>query len=299
MAFQNSALKLLGNVRGAPGNANSAVDRPYEMNRYMGGHRRQNHPYISGYWYVIIEPPHRLFKDEQQAFQTSIETQESTGGRGSTEAFETARWLHSTAEGFTPPSRTLTKVDVPGLGGVGSSYVAGQQLTRTFTTTHREYQDVPVFSAINRWTSMIDHHYGASPLSGNEYIPANYKGAAWVYLCKPTASMIGGESESVVETVTNWDVEQFYFFEGVFPEGAPFDAFNSDIATNDVVQLSITWSFDGWPYGREHKAAFNKGIELLQTTYAFNFAGTALGHTMDGAKTFNAPTAAVSGISKE
>lgn len=290
MALPSSAMTLLGGARGTPGGADASIDRPREMNRYMGGHRRNNHPFISGYWYILIEPPQRLFIDEGSMVTYSGIKEDGEAGsgykNGSAAAFETSRWLHSTAESFTPPSRTMTKVDIPALGGVGSSYIAGQQLTRTFSTTFREYQDTPIMNAISRWTSTIDHHYGVSPLKGNEYIPANYKGAAWVFLCKPTVSGIGGASTGprTAYTPTNEfsigakDVEQFFFFEGVFPEGAPYDAFNSDINTNDGIQLNVTWSFDGWPYGREHEYAFRTGLTKLNDIYAFNFEGTHKGH---------------------
>jgi hypothetical protein len=281
MPFYNSMLDLVSTCRGTPGSGNNHDDRPREVNRYMGGHRRFNHPYVNGYWYLLIEPPQFLF--DRGSNETQTEVTEGTGGRNGIKAFETSRWLHSTAEGFTPPTRTLTKVDVPGMGGMGSSFVAGQQLTRTFSTTHREYQNTTVFNSINLWTSVMDHHYGLSPMMGNEYIPANYKGSAYVFLCKPTIGGVHTGIESI-------DVEQFYFFEGVFPEGSPFDAFNSDINTNDVVQLNVTWSFDGWPYGREHKGHFEKGIELLSNIYEYNLEGNFTGHVEDEAYTLTAPT---------
>jgi hypothetical protein len=238
MALTKSAMSLLTSNQTRGAGSNRADDNPYTVNRYVGGHNRKIHPYISGYWYILIQLPNAIYS---QSTDKAVEE----------------KWLHSSAESFNPPSRTLTKVDVPGLGGLGSSFIAGQQLTRTFTCAFREYQDTPVFNTLNTWTSTIDHHYGVSPLDGNEYIPANYKGCAWVFLCKPTLSNQWEEGE---HTIDKKDVEQFYFFEGVFPEGAPFDAFTSDISTNDVLQLSVTFSFDGWAYGKEHSSALDQGI---------------------------------------
>lgn len=301
MSLYGPMMSLIAQARGTPGSSNTHDDRPLEMNRYMGGHRRYNHPFVNGYWYLLIEPPQFLF-DQGSAATTQAQNSagnrpdegaditEGTEGIITQSAFETSRWLHSTAEGFTPPTRTLTKVDVPGMGGMGSSFVAGQQLTRTFSATFREYQDTPIFNAINRWTSVIDHHYGVSPMNGNEYLPANYKGAAYVFLCKPTLS------NGISSTVDSISVDQFYFFEGVFPESSPYDGFNSDINTNDVVQLNITFSFDGWPYGREHEGHFKKGIELISTIYNYNMDGNFDGHVKMTAETLNAPTKVVSNI---
>jgi hypothetical protein len=292
MGIQSPAMSVLKSARGTPGYTDASTDRPREMNRYMGGHRRMNHPHVSGYWYIVIEPPHRIFSSEKDNVATGgLEGATGSAGEGgalSAAPFETSRWFHSAAESFTPPTRTLTKVDLPGLGGLGSSYVAGQQLTRTFSVAFREYQDTPIMNALNLWTSTIDHHYGVSPLQGNEYIPANYKGAAWVYLCKPTASEKNGG-------LRKDDIDQFFFFEGVFPEGAPTDAFNSDIATNDVIQISTTFSFDGWPIGKEHEKVFSMGIDKINLTYGFDFNGTYLGRIADDAPSFTQlPTASTS-----
>lgn len=285
MALTYPMLDMIAKARGTPGSSNTHDDRPREMNRYMGGHRRFNHPFVNGYWYILIEPPQFLFNKQNTAGEVPLEegVGEGVGGRTGPGAFEASRWLHSTAEGFTPPTFTLTKVDVPGLGGMGSSFVAGQQLTRTFSCTFREYQDTPVFNAMHMWTSMIDRHYGVSPMNGNQYLPSNYKGSAYVFLCKPTIMNTSVGIQGI-------DVEQFYFFEGVFPESAPFDGFNSDINTNDVVQLNVTFSFDGWPYGREHIDHFNHGISLIQNIYQYNFDGNLTNHVGAGATTLNAPT---------
>lgn len=300
MSLNSAMLDLISMARGTPGSSNTADDRPREMNRYMGGHRRYNHPFINGYWYLLIEPPEFLFysgsnmgiqRTNLGTGDTGAPTNEQDGGgRTTSAAYEATMWLHSTAEGFTPPTRTLTKVDVPGMGGMGSSFIAGQQLTRTFSATFREYQDTPIFNALNMWTSAIDHHYGLSPMDGNQYLPANYKGSAYVFLCKPTVDF-------TANGITGIDVEQFYFFEGVFPETSPYDGFNSDINTNDVVQLNTTFSFDGWPYGREHIGHFKKGIQLMETIYSINLSGTLNGHVSETAETLNSPTSVTSDIS--
>lgn len=299
MALQDSMLTIIAHARGTPGSTNTHDDQPNEMNRYMGGHRRFNHPFINGYWYLVIEPPQFIFskgpnapignQNENAEFR-SVDEGSGTNQTGKG-AFEASRWLHTTAEGFTPPTRTLTKVDIPGLGGMGSSFVAGQQLTRTFSCTFREYQDTPVFNAINLWTSVIDHHYGVSPMSGNEYLPANYKGSAYVFLCKPTI-------KDISESIQGIDVDQFYFFEGVFPEASPYDAFNSDINTNDVVQLNVTFSFDGWPYGREHLKHYERGIKIISEIYGYNFEGTRDNHAdpYNNPATLNSPTSVMSDI---
>lgn len=216
-------------------------DNPNSTNRYFGGHRRRNHPLISGYWYLILVPPEKLMADNVP---------------------KAVEWFHATAESFTPPTRTLTKVDVPGMGGQASSYVAGQELTRTFTVAFREYRDMPIMQLINMWTAVMDSHWGLSPLKGEDWIPESYKGYCYAFLTKPTGHSImnsysnGGN----VSTITEDDIDQVFFFEGVFPEAPPFDTLNSDISTNDVVQHSVTFSFDGFPLTKEHNNVLSKAL---------------------------------------
>lgn len=170
---------------------------PNYLSRYHGGHRRDNHPYVSGYWYFLINPPERLFNSSKGA-----------------KNIEKARdWMFSTAESFTPPSRNLTKVDVPGMGGMASSYVAGQEIARTFTVAFREYQEMPIMNILQTWTSIMDPNMGVSPLAGDEFIPANYKGSCYAVLCKPT---IGSrEGGAALTALAREDIEQIFYFDGV------------------------------------------------------------------------------------
>jgi hypothetical protein len=241
MAYKKSTLKFINDL--SKGNFGKTTDdKPYNMNRYVGGSNRKIHPYVSGYWYCLVIPPTTLF--------------------GEGKAKSASEWLHITAESFTPPSRTLSKADVPGLGGVNSSFITGQQLTRSFSITFREYQDTPISSTFSLWTSIIDSHYGTSPLSGAEYIPSSYKGKVGIFLCKPTLGKTSesNNDDSSGSELTTDNIDQFYFFDGVFPESSGSDAFASDIKTNDIAALNITFSFDGWYYGKEYTDILGKVI---------------------------------------
>jgi len=217
------------------GTINSS-DKPTVLNRYSGGHTRITQPYISGYWYLIMTPPVGLVN--------------STNMQG-----DATDWFHATAESFTPPTKTITKADVPGMGGVASSFAAGQELSRTFTVAFREYQGLPIMNLLQMWTSMIDSRTGMSPLTA--YVPNNYKGSAYAALCRPTASTNGNTSIGIS------DIEQLFYFEGVFPETLPYDTLTSDIATNDSAQLSVTFSFDGWPMTKEVPGLISSFVEQM------------------------------------
>ena len=218
------------------GKFNTTDAKPESLTRYIGGSTRGNHPFVTGYWQFFIELPNKIF--------------DKTAEQG-------AMWFHSAAEGFTPPSRTLNKADVPGQGGLGASFVVGQTLNRTFTVTFREYRNVPILTLAETWCSIIDPYMGVSPLSGKDWLPSSYKGTACAILTRPVhadATDIGEE-----------DIEQVFYFDGVFPEAPPYETFASDISGNDLLQHSISFSFDGWPLTRADKAAMDFAVSRLKS----------------------------------
>jgi hypothetical protein len=227
-----------GKTRSAHGD-----DKPRNLTRYFGGHNRLNHPFVSGYWQLIMLPPDAIFQGDMEKFATD--------------------WWFSTAEGFTPPSRTLNKADVPGQGGLASSFVTGQTLTRTFTITFREYQNLPILNLIQLWCSVIDPYTGVSPLAGDSWLPVNYKGSAFVVLTKPT------HSEDGVDLVSD-DLEQVFYFHGVFPEMPPWDTLAQDISANDVIQHNVTFSFDGWPLTKAEAEVVDQAISLMAGKKYYN-----------------------------
>ncbi len=238
-------------------------DRPHRMNRYMGGHARKTQPYVGGYWYFMLLTPDTIFGRESKVTKdpgSAITSPDSTplnfdtvsNPTDSNTQFESDLWFHSTAESFTPPTTNLTKIDIPGMGGIGSSFIGGREITRTFTVAFREYTNLPLMTALTRWNSVMDPYLGVSGLQATEWMPAAYKGVACAFLCKPTVSNEGRMSLNFnVKDMNGSDIEQIYYFDGVWPESAPHDSFNSDIATNDSLQLSVSFSFDGWAYNKE------------------------------------------------
>jgi hypothetical protein len=227
----------------------SRSDRPYEMNRYMGGHQRKTQPYVSGYWYFMLLTPDAIFNNGNlNAGNVGAEgglvndlTEQSTDNNQATGE----QWFHSTAESFTPPNTNLTKIDIPGMGGLGSSFIGGREITRTFTVAFREYTGLPIMTLLRKWNSILDPYLGVGSFKADMWMPNSYKGVACAFLCKPTVS------ESEQTQISADDLEQMYFFDGVWPESQPDDSFNTDIASNEALQLSVTFSFDGSAYNKE------------------------------------------------
>ena len=191
---------------------------PHSLNRFAGGSRSKTTPFISGYWYVYLSLPSVVFST----------------GKAKSES-----WLHSSAEGFTPHGRNLTKVDTPGMGGMGASFISGQQINRQFSITFGDYQNLPIYNTIRQWTSIFDEHSGVSEiqLSGNRY-----KGKAHIFLGKP---QITADCKLSID-----DIEEYYGYDGVWPETSPIDALASDISTNDRATPTVQFNFDGNPLTR-------------------------------------------------
>jgi len=193
---------------------------PDALTRNIGGDR-DTQPYISGYFQVFFELPPLLF------------------GKTTSTAKE---WLHSTCESFTPPGYTINKVDTVGLGQVGASFPTSKVITRQFTLTFREYQNMPLLTILRTWAGLFDPILGVSPLKGKEFIPTNYKGKCYVALMKPT----GADGQQV----TADDIEDIYAFAGVFPTNVPEESITNNLTGNDSIQYSVTFSFDGAPINR-------------------------------------------------
>jgi len=262
MKYYNSSEKLSINPMTRLNNSDTDRDiiskapNPNNLSRYHGGYNRENHVYISGYWYFLVLPPNRLFSNVNGNTQ------------GNTNSKQVTNWMHSTAEAFTPPTRSLKKIEAAGMGGMKSYYVAGQEINREFTVTFKEYQELPIMNILQNWTAVIDPNTGVSPLSGTEYIPKNYKGVAFVALCKPTIGIRGGpnysgESNDPLTKLTREDIEQLFFFDGVVPKSLPYDSFNTDISNNDGLTLSVAFSFDGYPLLKDSSGVIDNFLSIV------------------------------------
>ena len=42
-------------------NNDSHSEQPKVLTRFLGGHGREGHPYVNGYWQFFISPPKQLF----------------------------------------------------------------------------------------------------------------------------------------------------------------------------------------------------------------------------------------------
>lgn len=230
-----------------------AADGPMQMTKYMGGQNRLNQPFINGYHQILVDLPEMLFT--------------------ATNTTNVAKWLSSTCEGFTPHSTTLNFVDIMGAGQVGSSFPSSRTVNREFTLTFREYRSQPLLNIFRTWHALFDIHLGISTLKANDFVPKNYKGSITVAILKPTASGSNG-------ILTSDDIEEIYMYEGVVPTICPDDTVNSiDHATNDSIQMSVSFKFDGAPLDKSYPNLIKNFISLMgDSSYSntYQMIGTSL-----------------------
>lgn len=195
-------------------------ERPHYYTRYNGGsNQNKRHPFISGYWMCLINTPETF-----------------TGNNYNNAHF--IRFLGSTAESFTPPSRTLSKSDIIGFGGIKNHIITGQDNGDTFNITFREYQNLPIFSIFSSWANSINSLTG--------HITNKYKGQIAVALMKPVAAWDSLSNSYALADIngTKLSFENIFFFEGVMPENDPLNSFDSNIESNEGKVIEMTFSFD-------------------------------------------------------
>lgn len=222
------------------------AEKPDMLTRFAGGHERDNHVYISGYWQFIVWPPATIFGSDSAEVQ---------------------QWLHCTAEGFTPHSRSITKAEVPGQGGLGASFISGQAITRSFSVTFREYQRLPIISTLTKWAA-IDPYLGVSPIPGANWAASAYKGAAMAILTKPTGANASGSN---INPITPDDIEEVFYYIGVMPETPGVESLASDISGNDSIVIQATFSFDGYPLTRR-EIDLDSVVSVLTSSLSGNYS---------------------------
>lgn len=217
-------------------NGTNGKNVPDVMTRHIGGHLRNNQPFITGYHQIIFGLPDKLF-----------------GGDCAT----ASRWLHSTVEGFTPHSITPNFGEVQGIGQIGASFMTSQTVNREFSLTFREHQNLPILYIFKRWAAIFDTITGVSPLEGNEFIPQNQKGWCCVVITRPFGAKDGYELQVQ-------DIEEGYIYQGVQPSSIPIDTVSSvDQTSNDTVQISTSFKFDGSPLTTGEPGVADKIVELF------------------------------------
>lgn len=202
--------------------------------RFFGGSAKENpiDPYITGYHYIFFELPTEL--------RTSILNQirednpeDSKGQFGSTGA-EIEQILNIHNLSLTPPTTTLNKTTMTGVGGTKWHVPTNLDISDTFTVRYNEYSGLPIYSIHRYWVNAIRNQFlgignitGAGDDKGLTYQP-DYK-----------ANVIYATVRPDMQTV-----EFAALYTGVFPTKIPQDSFASDLATSDKIEVDIDYHVD-------------------------------------------------------
>lgn len=183
----------------------------YTRNYIASEKNRQRYaPYISGYWYLALIPPKELLNDNEDLVQKYVKA------------------FNASAESYSPPSRNITKQEVVGFGGIKKFLATSQEFSNSFSVTFREHGNMEIFGLLSHWSGLIH------PFTGKHN--KVYKGQCVIILAKPTFS---GNLK-----LDKPDVEEIFYFDGVFPESQPIDKFDSNIESLETKTIDITFNFD-------------------------------------------------------
>ena len=238
------------------GNEANGDYSPTPYTRYKGGHKGISSPFISGYWYVLIELPELKIK-------SYIDTDTKSKNLFTNDTYtrnKMMKYLHGTAEAFTPPSKTIQKGEISGFGGIKKYVILNQSITSNFSISFFELSGMPIQKIFKIWSNMINSNYG--------YRQAEiYKGRAFIFLCKPTwtgLNLLYNPATNLYEPINYGigrdDIEEMFYFEGVFPESDGNDALQMDISENGLIKYQVQFSFDSYYFGVEHDDIVSEGL---------------------------------------
>ena len=215
----------------------SQMDLPDSFSRkYVG--LRNNTPFIKGYWHLFIDPPQYLV-DKLKYNPDVIE-----------------HLLAGTSVNFTPPNSTLNKADMPHMGG-NSKYITGRMKNNDFSITYNELSGSPVFAFHQAWAQIIaDNITGARTTN----IPKETKATFLVVQTKPLGSFVVDDSYKITPDM----VERVYVLHGVLPpDDDQLGNFDSDITSQSLLQLSISYTCDDWFTDFDYPELKNIGAALV------------------------------------
>ena len=224
-------------------------DTGVDATGYLGGSARDSdHPYIKGYFYVFFGLPSSLFDGQGEAKQAQD-------------------YLLVSAESYTPPSdRTINLQDIRGQGGVDSSFITGQTISREFSIQYKDFWDAPIFRIHRKWTSYINPYLGASTVASN-FTSKEYKGVCMVIQTKPVVRKSGKSSNNAAWAPT--DIIKVDYFDGVQPMTDLKSAYDANIADNSFVKPTVQYKFDGFPLDETTKDVLNKATDIMNSAETF------------------------------
>ena len=205
----------------------------------------ESEPLVTGYYFLSFSLPQTL---------------SNPGGEYSQINYSDAnRVLNSVNTSITLPDISITQVTVDGLGGTWNTVPGRLDIAKTFNVKYWETFSGEVTATIRSWLFQLrDPRSGASriknakaPLStSTNYTQQKYKGQLWWWMTDPTIDRAIFAMEYL----------------GIWPTNLPLSSINQDVATNDKVEIEITFAYDR-PFFYPSTVKFCAGANFLQARY--------------------------------
>jgi len=231
-----------------------ANENKTDVNRYIGGSDKtvNDHPFIKGYFYVFFGFPTTLF-----------------GDAAGMDAKSAQKYLLTSAESFTPPGdRQINLQDMQGQGGVDSSFITGQTITRDFSIQYKDYWGSPVFRIHKRWTNYINPYLGVSEVA-DSFSANEYKGICMVIQTKPVARK-GASGDDKRKAWTKADILKVHLFDGVQCTTDFSSIYDANVTDNSFVKPTAQYKFDGYPLDETDPATIETALKVLQNANMFD-----------------------------
>jgi len=184
----------------------------------------ESEPLVTGFFFLSFEYP------------TAIESPENKEYGSNTKAQANAV-LNSVNTGIDLPDISISQVVVEGLGGTWNAVPGRLDIGKTFNVKYWETFNGEVINVHRQWLFQIrDPRSGAARIGGSKspadvatkYRQDKYKGQLWWWMTDPNIDRIVFAIE----------------FLGIWPTNLPLSNITNDIATNDKIEINITYSYD-------------------------------------------------------
>lgn len=223
--------------------------------RFFGGGKGEMplDPYTSGYHFVFFWMPDELTKYIASRFNEDREGMDSTPA---IEAKDVPQLLSIHNLALTPPTVTLNKTTMNGIGGTKWQVPTNLDIGDTISARYNEYSGLPIYMIHKYWVQAFHNQYLGIAHSGQYENSSgdiglryqeDYKAVLYYAAMRPDMK----------------NIEFCAKFSGVFPTKIPDDSFASDLATADKVEIDMEYHVD---FMYDNDPAITSTIQTLINT---------------------------------
>jgi len=205
----------------------------------------ESEPLVTGYYFLSFSLPKTL---------------SNPGGEYSQIDYTSAnQLLNAVNTSITLPDISITQVTIEGLGGTWNTVPGRLDIARTFNVKYWETFSGEVTATIRSWLFQLrDPRSGASRIANSKAPEANaskytqqqYKGQLWWWMTDPRIDRVIFAMEYL----------------GIWPTNLPLSSISQDVATNDKVEIEITFAYDR-PFFYPSTSTFCSGAQFLQARF--------------------------------